>query len=344
MHKKPIFHLFIPSLLQPLNIWYQDFLFEVNSTHLCTLLTQLTKTNTSRVNSIYSAFFYTLNPETDELPIASYRHQVQTGDKLHGLICADPVHLEVGMNDVTLTDKITDLSNDEAKELIGLLNQHFTQDGLQFIFGSNRCWYVSFPENETVKSYDLDSVLFQNIADKLAHSEQRNWQAIQNESQMLLHNSDVNQQRKLVGLKPVNSLWFWGGGKPQITQFQAEIIYSSDENLSKLRGQLFAKAAKCESQTLPKRTSQLVGQIETKTTTQVLLLDQLFMPALENKLDEFQQELDDIDEHIIKPLLHAWQKDQIDIVIDCCDGIVLKPQRTPPWKFWLKPQKLREIS
>lgn len=277
------------------------------------------------------------------MPIAYYRHQVEVNKKINGLICADPIHLEVGMNDVTLTDKITDLTDDEAKELIGILNQHFAQDELKFIFGSNRCWYVSFAENETVQSHDIDSVLLQNIADKLAQSQQRNWKVIQNETQMLLHDSDINKHREMAGLKSVNSLWFWGAGKPLTKTSEFGCIYSNNDESSKLRGKLFAKAANCKWHALPENSTQLLDQLDDKTQTQVLLLDQLFMPAIENKLDDFQLELEALDNKIIKPLLQAWQKNEIDIVIDCCDGTVLKPQKPPAWKFWLKPGVLREI-
>ncbi|MEH6457555.1 MAG: hypothetical protein V7749_14595 [Cocleimonas sp.] len=343
MQNRPVFHLFIPYLLQSLNDWHQDFLFDVEAIHLSTLLTHSTKTNTSQSRSINSAFFQTLNETVEELPVAYYRHQVQLNEKLNELMCADPIHLEVSMNDVTLTDKITDLTDDEAKELIKILNQHFAQDGLEFIFGSNQCWYVSFAENETVQSHDLDSVLLQNIIDKSTKSERRNWQVIQNEAQMLLHSSDINQQREIAGLKTVNSLWFWGAGKPKNNEFEIENIYSNNNLSSMLRADFFAKAANCESHTLPENTTLLLEQVDCMTSTQVLLLDQLFMPALENTLDDFQQELMNIDKQIIKPLLEAWQKNEIDIVIDCCDGTVLKPQKVPVWKFWLKPKKLREL-
>ena len=140
MQKKPVFHLFIPYLFDSLKAWHHDFLFEINASHLSTLLNQYIKINNKKCQSLDVAFFQTLNSEIEELPVAYYRHQVQFGEKLTGLICADPVFLEVGMNDVTLTDKITDLTDDEAKELLEILNNHFAQDGLQFVFGSNQSW------------------------------------------------------------------------------------------------------------------------------------------------------------------------------------------------------------
>lgn len=355
MQKKPIFHLFVPYLLQSLNTWYQDFIFDVEAEHFSTLLTQFTHLKTGRPQGINSAFFHTLNPATEELPIAYYRHQVQLASTLEGLVCADPVHLEIGMKDVTLTHQITDLSNAEAKELIAILNHHFAQDGLQFIFGSNQSWYVLLAEHETLQSHDLDSLLLQNIIEKSICSDprtdQRNWQVIQNETQMLLHGADVNRQREAAGLKPVNSLWFWGAGKPQNHRlFTMDKIYAGSGASSTLRGQLFCAAALCEPQALlelPETSDDmtlLLKQItHKKTATHVLLLEQLFVPAIENNLDDFQQALTHIDKQLIKPLLQAWKNNEIDIVIDCCDANVLKPLKVPAWKFYLKPQRLREL-
>lgn len=342
MQTKPVFHLFIPNLIQSLSSWHQDFLFDVEATHLSILLSKYEKKHYPNVTSISRSFFKALDFDNEELPIAQYRHQVQTSSKLESLICADPVHLEVGMNDVTLTDKISDLSNDEAMELIEVLNEHFSQDGLKFIFGSNDCWYVSFPKDEVVQSHDIDSVLLKNIIDKPTKSQQRNWQVIQNETQMLLHSSDINSQREIAGLKPVNSLWFWGAGKPQEISHQFDFVYSRSDQRSKLQGETFARAAKCQWKELPAQLEILLNQNDVKS--HAFLLDQLFMPALENKLDDFQSELENIDTNIIKPLLNAWEKNKVDIIIDCCDGNTFMPQRIPIWKFWSKPIKLRELS
>lgn len=348
MQKKPIFHLFIPYLLQSLDAWHQDFLFEAKATYLSSLFTQSTKFHTGQILSIDSAFFKTLNPTIEELPFAYYRYQLQNSElqlsnKNSGLICADPVHLEVSMNDVTLTHKITDLTAEDAKELIEILNQHFVQDGLKFVYGSNQCWYLSFPDDESVRSHDLDAVFLKNIVDKATISDQRNWQVIQNETQMLLHNSDINQHREMAGLKPVNSLWFWGAGKPHDNQYQVAKIYSTNDDSSKLRADLFAKAANSESQVIPDDISEALNNIDKQDGAHILLLDQLFLPALENKLDEFQDALKLIDNHIIKPLLGSWKSNEIEIIIDCCDGNVIKPIRTPSWKFWLKPKNIREL-
>jgi len=343
MRNRPLFHLFVPKLLDPLSAWYQDFLFEAGAIHLSTLFSRYTEIDSAPSNSINSAFFQTINQTNQELPIAFYRSQVQTEHSFSKSICADPVYLEVGMSDVSLTERIIDLSDDEAKELIEMLNKHFEQDDLEFIFGSNQCWYLLLPEKETVQSYDLESVQLQNIVDKRVTSKQRNWQVIENEVQMLLHNSDVNKQREIAGLKPVNSLWFWGAGIPQEPKFEIERIFSNNNTTSILRAKIFAKAANCEAQVLPENINSLLIQVKNKSASHILLLDQLFMPAIENNLDKYQQELSHLDNQLIKPLLNAWQKNEIDIVVDSCDGHILKPIHVPFWRFWSQPKKLREL-
>jgi hypothetical protein len=39
------------------------------------------------------------------------------------------------------------------------------------------------------------------------------WRFVTNEVQMLLHGAEVNREREARGVPPINSLWFWGGGR-----------------------------------------------------------------------------------------------------------------------------------
>ena len=341
MHSKPVFHIFIPSLLKPLSAWNRDFLFETQSPSLSDLLTSLETSNKQKVHGLEARFLSTLGQQEGELPIAYYRYQAQHSVILDsGVLCADPVHLEVGMNDITLTEKISDLSDDEAIELIELLNLHFKQDGLEFTFGTNQHWYVTFPAAESVLTTHIDQVLKKNISGLLATSLQRNWQQIQNEAQMLLHNAEVNQNRERVGLTPVNSLWFWGGGKPhtiELPKKKIQNLFASDET----QGKTLAIAAGCDWQPLPQTGKQL---LEKATGLNYVILDHLFLPAVHDNLEDYQRELSSIDENFIKPLLNAWQQNKIDIIIDDCDGLIIKPLKLPAWKFWLKPKSLLQIA
>lgn len=338
-----VFHLYIPQLLQSLSSWNKDFLFEAESAHLSSLLSLLEETIYVKVQGLDVCFFTSLNQSVEELPIAYYRYQVEKqeyGDRVvANMMCADPVNFEVSMNDITLSEKVIDLTDEESQELISILNQYFEEDDLEFHFGSNGSWYVSYPANEQVSSTPIDEVLKQNIAGKLAYSKQRNWKVVQNEVQMLLHGSDVNKHRDIAGLTPVNSVWFWGAGQPQSNSSHITKVYTSLE--SSIKGQTFARAAKCEWGILPEQGEML---LKDAIGTNVLILDQLFLAALESDLDAFQHELSKLDETYIKPLLDAWKRKEIDIVIDCCDGRIFKPLHSPSWKFWHKPKSLLDIA
>lgn len=349
MQKKTNFHLFIPSLIQALNTWYRDFSFEADAPHLSKLLSQFDKAHNRNASNFEAAFFTfldsdTLGTETKELPTAYYRNQIHNQNSHERLICADPVHLEVGMNDVTLTNQITDLSDAEAHEIISILNAHFKDDGLVFIFGSNHCWYISYTEEESIESSPLDSMLMKNVIDKQAQSPQRNWQVIQNETQMLLHSTEINQHREMAGLASMNSLWFWGAGKPINSPANIANLYYPNDTASKLRCEYFAKAANCSLTLIPDDMNQMLSTVEKQQAPNVLILDQLIASAAADDFEAFQLALTKIDNQIIKPLMQAWKDNRIEIDINCCDGTTLKPLRPSIFKFWLKSKKLRDIA
>jgi len=344
MSSKPIIHLCIPQLFQPLKLWNRDFRFEPKAPELSLLLRQFESDKTESVQGLDASLFKAIGmAEVEELPVAHYRFQTHNNNQPtaeKALLCADPIHLEVGMNDITLTEIITDLSEAEAQEMLDELNAHFEQDGLEFMLGSNQHWYLILPQEESVKTTPLSEVLRKNIAsfqprsttETSAKSSAINWQVIQNEAQMILHASAVNQQREMVGLTTVNSLWFWGGGEVDKTIVVNESILSISCNESaKPNAQMIAKAANCDWQILSDDLSKLSNF---KAGKSLIILDTLFNPAVHDHLDNYQKALTELDEKIIKPLREAWQAGKIDLLIDGCDGRVIHPLKVSAWKFW----------
>jgi len=343
MSDKPIIHLCILQLLQPLELWHRDFRFEAKAPQLSLLLRQFKSVENKAVQGLDASLFNAIGSTiTAELPVAHYRFQTHENtptikEKL--LLCADPIHLEVGMNDITLTEIITDLSKAEAQEMLDELNVHFKQDGLEFILGSNQHWYLLVPQNETLETTPLGEVLRKNVAKFQPHSNATNptinWQVIQNEAQMILHASAVNQQREMAGLTTANSLWFWGAGNPD----SFETVDKGDENVnavfcnqhSVISAQTIAKAAGCEWQILPDDLNKFPNF---KAGKNIIILDQLYLPAVHDDLERYQQVLSALDEQIIKPLQTAWQAGQIELLIDGCDGNVIQPQKVSAWQFW----------
>ena len=346
MTQKPIIHLCIPQLFQPLKLWSRDFHFEPKAPELSQLLRQFDCEKTESTQGLDASLFNAIGmAKTEELPVAHYRYQIHNNSQPIAektLLCADPVHLEVGMNDITLTEIITDLSEAEAQEMLDELNAHFEQDGLEFILGSNQHWYLFLPESETLKTTPLSVILRKNIASFQPRSTTEtpavNWQVIQNEAQMILHASTVNQQREMAGLTTVNSLCFWGGGKVDKTKEANESVSDIFCNASaKSSAQMIAKAAHCDWAIL---SDDLSERSKFKAGKSLIILDTLFYPTVHDHLDNYQQALIELDEKIIKPLREAWRSGEIDLLIDGCDDNVLRPLKVPAWKFWKHTMKI----
>ena len=345
MPQKPIIHLCIPQLFKPLKLWNRDFRFKPKASELSLLLRQFESDKTESVQGLDASLFNVIGmAESEELPVAYYRFQTHNNHQPNAentLLCADPIHLEVGMNDITLTEMITDLSEAEAQEMLDELNAHFEQDGLEFILGSNQHWYLALPQEEFVKTTPLSEVLRKNIANfqlrsatkNLIKNSAINWQVIQNEAQMILHASAVNQQREMTGLTTVNSVWLWGGGAVGKTKLNdtknIEMIYCNES--AKASAQMIAKAGNSNWQLLPEDLSKLP---DFKAGKNLILFDQLFLPAIHDNLDQYQAVLSQLDHKIIKPLREAWQTGKIELFIDGCDGRVIRPLNVPAWKFW----------
>lgn len=360
MSIKSEIHLSIPSLFTPFKQWNNDFNLQVKCDYLSTLFTSLEFTDTQKVHGLSACFFSMLGLNRPELPVAYYRVQahkdadinVNLRESKRGILCSDPVHFEVGMNDVTLTETITDLSESEAKEILELLNDHFKQDNLEFVYGSHQHWYVIYPEQGVIKTTPLEVALKNNIVGMLPSSEQtsdtassNNWQQIQNEVQMLLHNSEVNKNREIAGLQSLNSLWFWGGGAPQKIESDFKTIITNNDQLNiEIQGKMFAKAAACEWQILPENGENLLTQLQHKAGKNYVLLDQIHQAVIEEDFDAYQLELARIDEEYIKPLMQAWKENQIDLIIDGADGCLIRPLRSPVWMFWKKPKQITDIA
>lgn len=329
MSKKPTVHLVIPQLIQPLLEWNSNYKFSPSYDFLTRFFINFQVSKQSSQKGIDENVFAKLGLLDDsELPVAIYSIQSHLEDlrkKPNSLVCADPVHLEVGLNDITLSEQINDLTMGESTELISLLNDHFKQDGFEFICDSSKRLYLSLVD-DGFSSHSLDTVLGKSITNHLPSSNNRNWSVIQNEVQMILHNAPLNQQREMSGLPTVNSLWFWGGGKLIATQKNISLVISDNEQ----RGRMIAKAAKSEWFSL----IDLQNLTENLQGNAIVLSEILTGPAISNDFDLYQTELARLESEVIKPIFEAWCDKRIELIIDSCDGVVIKPIRNPSWKFW----------
>lgn len=347
----PKLTLFIPQLTQPLKTWHQDFGFEPETPVLSSLFRAFRRHKTDGSGLERSLFSDLGLSDKDELPMARYRflahqnHSASTSATTEPdtmLVCADPVHCEVGMKDISLTQTIDDLGREESLELMTTLNQHFSEDGLCFLLDDDLHWYVSLPQQEHFQSTVTKDVIGKNIFSYLPRSETRNWQKIQNEVQMLLHLSSLNQTREMAGLPSVNSLWFWGGGAGFDPDNTFNTVFGGESI-----GRSIAKAAACNWKVLPEqgrdivefvvnsKNSALDNTFNTGLDT-IVILEQLVKPALVNDIHSWQQQVNSIEDRYIKPLMQAWDNGEIELTIDTCNGQKITPMQPSAWKFWKK--------
>ncbi len=128
---------------------------------------------------------------------------------------ADPVFLRPDGDRLLLFDsQELDIQRAEAEQLAALFNGHYRERGWRIEIGHSRRWYLRLPSAPQVQTCPLSEVVGRNIDSFLPRGQEgADWRFVTNEVQMLFHGSPVNDRRQARGLPPINSLWFWGGGR-----------------------------------------------------------------------------------------------------------------------------------
>ena len=323
-------HIVIPSLLSPLLLWQKDFLFTPTAPVFSTLLARRQCHQHTLIGMDRTLFSLLGWPNKQELPSAYYRYQLDFGSEPDAaLMCADPVHLAAGVDEIILSpERIDDLSHSDAEELIDTLNQHFAQDNWQFIQADSGRFYLQYQQQEHIDTTPLDVVRGQSIFNYLPQSARLNWHSLQNEIQMLLHMSSLNQSREIAGQKAVNSLWFWGAGTPQ----DAALTYNISAIWgSQINAKIAAQAANIKQHALPQHYDQLgLGQ-------HIIVFDHLYEAALQDDYHHWQAQLNLLEETHINPLIQWAKKHRKTLHIHTCDGQTFVIPNKRNWKFWQKP-------
>ncbi len=128
-------------------------------------------------------------------------------------LAADPVTLEAGRADVSLTGIVADLEREDADALLATLNAHFAADGLTFVAPRPDTFFVRAARPMRLATRSPGAALGRPMRAMLPQGEDapgfRRWQS---EVEMLLHEHPVNLARERAGRPAANSLWFSGGG------------------------------------------------------------------------------------------------------------------------------------
>jgi len=140
---------------------------------------------------------------------------------------ADPVHLQARQSDLVLVDSDRlGISATEAAALIESLNLHFSEEGLSFLAPAAQRWYIRVSQPARLRTIPPDQAAGRSIASLLPRGDDAlAWHRRANEVQMLLHEHPVNAAREAAGTPPINSVWFWGGGRlpPSVAAEDAQV-------------------------------------------------------------------------------------------------------------------------
>ena len=164
-------------------------------------------------------------------PVAAIALCADEGRHPGAWLRADPVHLRVGQDDVSLHHSaVLDVTRDEANALVAALQDLFRSDGLEFRAPVPERWYVRVPEGELPTTVPLDAALGRNIFGLLPQGQGRiNWHSAITEAQMVFSGHEVNALREARGAPAINSVWFWGGGTlPASHASPYALVYADD--------------------------------------------------------------------------------------------------------------------
>lgn len=150
-------------------------------------------------------------------PMAAITRQAEKGDATgRGWLRADPVFIRPEMMGARLMAwGNLGLSADEAEAFLQPLRPVFGDAGFPISATAPERWYLELPTESRLPDFPLpiDALGGDMLAYLPEGNEARRWRSLANEAQVILHNHPRNQARIAAGLPPVNSLWFWGGGR-----------------------------------------------------------------------------------------------------------------------------------
>ena len=154
----------------------------------------------------------------DHIPLAALlkkaENEVDTVvDSSSHYLLAQPVNLLLQRDSFGMSEVVR-LAENEYEILTRLLNKHFNMDGIVFEKSDTlQYWFVKFPASVNASTFPIQAVMHQNINSLLPFGpDAKQLLAVINQSQMLLHEHDVNIEREAKRQVSVNSLWLSGEG------------------------------------------------------------------------------------------------------------------------------------
>lgn len=255
----------------------------------------------------------------DHWPVAALTRQHDAGDAAGSAwLRADPCRIQADINGARLLDHGDTLGLDaqDAAQLLPALRTLFGDAGMPIDAPAPSRWYLRLAPSTPLPVFtEPDDALGEDVFEHLPEGSQgRRWRSLLTEAQVILHNHPWNVRRMEAGRRPVNSLWFWGGGMLPDQVRSQHARFASDDDPAAALG-----AAAGIGSVLPSRFDAGDADVLFDLTA---LRD---LPALERDW--------------LQPALDALADARItELALDTADGTVFTLTRGQRWRFWRRPR------
>jgi hypothetical protein len=251
-----------------------------------------------------------------EWPVAALTRSVDADDAARSLwVRADPAHLRAGISSAhLLAIGRVGIDADEAQAFRRSLAPMFGDAGFELSTPHPERWYLRLPEGAKVPTFvppdlalgaDLRTVLPQG-------DESARWLRLMNESQVVLHQHEVNRRRAQEGRVSVNSVWFWGAGR-----------------LPSHVTARFARAAGDDA---------LLGGIAMRAGARRVPLDEVLagaQPGLTVIDARAIERFGDMEHVLFTPLARQLRRGEIDSIdLELGETATVRVTRADRWRFW----------
>jgi hypothetical protein len=254
-----------------------------------------------------------------------------------------PTHIHIARDHLVLTDmRQLALDPPESRTLFDAAVPLFAEVGKTLLYGSADTWFMRADEWPNLRTSTPDAASGRNVDIWMPQGEgDRAWRKLQNEIQMHWFSHPLNEQREALGLKPVNSLWLWGGAGHDYPLPPAEQRYSAVFNLSGWTRLFegFADAAQTGA--------SIKDVLQTGGERSLLMLDALTEPGLTNEWGYWLERIETLEQDWFAPLLAAMRSGQLRslrLILGGQDRIAeYGSSRNTLRKFWITPS-LRKLA
>lgn len=216
-----------------------------------------------------------------------------------------PAHLHVARDHLVLTDlRQLKLAEQDAHILFDIAKPLFEESGKTLLYGDAKTWFLRADNWEALHTSTPDAACGHNIDIWMPKGpNEREWRRLQNEIQMHWHDHPINDRRETSGLKPVNSVWLWGG--TSISEKSSEHKFEEAFTLKNQANWYAPLAAK------QLNASSAAEVIAARPQHGLLVLDSLIESALAGDWSEWLGAFHTLETQWFAPLLDAVQSGRL---------------------------------